>query len=84
MTIPKEVQKDMREVILNWDKLNDDTQYSIIGLTEFLGIEKGIELYTGLTLMSGMDDDTHESLAQIGLGMLPGKFIDSIREIAES
>ena len=42
MTIPKEVQKDMREVILNWDKLNDDTQYSIIGLTEFLGIEKGI------------------------------------------
>ena len=34
--------------------------------------------------MSGMDEDTHESLAQIGLGMLPGKFIDSIREIAES
>ena len=84
MTIPKEVQEDMREIILNWDKLNDDTQYSIIGLTEFLGIEKGIELYTGLTAMQVLDDDSQGVLDKIGLGMLPGKFIDTIREIAEA
>ena len=84
MTIPKEVQEDMREIILNWDKLNDDTRYSIIGLTEFLRIEKGIELYTGLTAMQVLDDDSQGILDKIGLGMLPSKFIDEIKEIAES
>ena len=84
MNIPKEVQEDMREVIINWDKLNDDTQYSIIGLTEFMGIEKGIELYTGLPAMQVLDDDSQGALDKVGLGMLPGKFIDSIKEIAEA
>ena len=84
MRISKEDEEDMREVILNWDKLNDDTQYSIIGLTEFLGLEKGIELYTGLTAMQVLDDDSQGALDKIGLGMMPGKFIDTIKEIAEA
>ena len=53
----------MRELILNWDKLNDDTQYSIIGLTEFMGIEKGIEFYTGLIAMQVLDDNSQGVLA---------------------
>lgn len=74
----------MRELILNWDKLNDDTQYSIIGLTEFMGIEKGIEFYTGLIAMQVLDDNSQGVLDHIGLGMLPSKFIDEIKEIAEA
>lgn len=84
MTIPKEVQDGMRELILNWDKLNDDTQYSIVGLSEFMGTEKAIELYTVLSSMQVLDNQTQEALAEIGLGAIPKEFARAIKEIAEA
>ena len=84
MTIPKEVQEGMREVILNWDKLTDDTQYSIVGLTETMGIEKAIELYTGLNAMQILDDDTQDAFKNLGLESATDHFIEVIREIAEA
>jgi len=84
MTIPKEVQDGMRELILNWDKLNDDTQYSIVGLSEFMGTEKAIELYTVLSTMQVLDNQTQEALAEIGLESIPKEFAMAIKDIAEA
>ena len=84
MTIPKEVQDGMRELILNWDKLNDDTQYSIVGLSEFMGIEKAIELYTVLSAMQVLDGKTQTALSEIGLTRVPEQFAIAIKDIAEA
>lgn len=84
MIITKEAVEGMREIIDNWDKLTDDTQYSIVGLSEYMGTEKAIELFTGLSLIRDISENSQTSLDEVGLGSMPKNFIKMIKEIAEA